>query len=213
MLGLGRGAAQEEVKAAYRRLALEIHPDRRGADDGGEKFSRVNEAYRVLKGAGREEAAPRPRPPPPPPERGARRPPGGGGGGSPPEQDWSRHTREFEEGNPGFWKEYERNFWKEYEKTVNADGRNGEYEKAKERGPRPDLFVDVDPSLCIACQSCETIAPGVFSIDKNSNLNPKSRVINMRGEGRNKIMNAAETCPTKAIIVEDRGEGRRLYPL
>ena len=150
------------------------------------------------------------------PGRGRTASGGGGGGpsaGRPPEQDWSKYTSEFEESNPGFWKEYERNFWKEYERTVNADGRNGEYDRASEPREQPNLFVEVDPSLCIACQSCETIAPAVFSIDKKSNLNPKSRVINMRGAGLNKIMNAAETCPTKAISVDDTDAKRRLYPL
>jgi len=37
-------------------------------------------------------------------------------------------------------------------------------------------------------------------------------VINPRGAGLNKIMNAAETCPTKAIIVENIDTKERLYP-
>ncbi|KKN03574.1 hypothetical protein LCGC14_1106430, partial [marine sediment metagenome] len=31
--------------------------------------------------------------------------------------------------------------------------------------------------------------------------------------GFNKIMNAAETCPTKAIIVENKDTKERFYPL
>ena len=224
-LNVGPRATREEIKAAYRRLALKCHPDR-GSSDGGRQFQAINEAYGVLKdgivGAGAAEGRGRQRPegrpqgrqrqePPPRPRGGPRG--GGPSAGRPPEQDWSKYTSEFEESNPSFWKEYERNFWKEYERTVNADGRNGEYDRASEPREQPDLFVEVDPSLCIACQSCETIAPAVFSIDKKSNLNPKSRVINMRGAGLNKIMNAAETCPTKAISVDDRDAKRRLYPL
>ena len=225
-LNVGPRATREEIKAAYRRLALKCHPDR-GSSDGGRQFQAINEAYGVLKdGAGDAAAAAgkgRGRPGPewrpqerrrePPRPRGPRVGGGGPSAGRPPEQDWSKYTSEFEESNPGFWKEYERNFWKEYERTVNADGRNGEYDRASEPREQPNLFVEVDPSLCIACQSCETIAPAVFSIDKKSNLNPKSRVINMRGAGLNKIMNAAETCPTKAISVDDTDAKRRLYPL
>ena len=37
-------------------------------------------------------------------------------------------------------------------------------------------------------------------------------VIDQKGAGVNKIMNAAETCPTKAIIVEDKDSKERLYP-
>jgi ferredoxin len=44
-------------------------------------------------------------------------------------------------------------------------------------------------------------------------MNPKSHVINRQGAGINKIMNAAQTCPTKAIIVEDQDKRARLYPL
>ena len=70
----------------------------------------------------------------------------------------------------------------------------------------------MDQSLCIGCCSCETIAPDVFTVDKLSRMNPKSKVINQKGAGINKIMNAAETCPTKAIIVEDEDSKERLYP-
>ena len=55
--------------------------------------------------------------------------------------------------------------------------------------------------MCIGCCSCETIAPGVFEINKNTRFNPKSSVINQKGAGINKIMSAAETDPTKAIRV------------
>ena len=231
-LNVGPHATREEVKAAYRRLALECHPDR-GSSDGGRRFQAISEAYGVLKdgiagaaagagaagggqarqGQGQQQRQQRPPPHRQQGRRGPRGRPGGPPGGGIPEEDWSRHTSEFEESNPGFWKEYERNFWKEYERTINADGRNGEHERAREPREQPNLFVEVDPSLCIACQSCETIAPAVFSIDKKSNLNPKSRVINMRGAGLNRIMNAAETCPTKAISVDDTDAKRRLYPL
>ena len=70
----------------------------------------------------------------------------------------------------------------------------------------------MDPSLCIACCSCETIAPEVFVVDKLTNLNPKSRVHNQKGASYKKIMNAAETCPTKAIFVEEKETKKRLYP-
>jgi ferredoxin len=43
-------------------------------------------------------------------------------------------------------------------------------------------------------------------------MNPKSNVINPRGAKSDKIMDAAQTCPTKAIRVEERDTKRRLYP-
>ena len=90
-----------------------------------------------------------------------------------PEQDWSKYTKEFEEGNPDFWKEYEKQFWEEYNARIRSDGKNGEYEKAEEPKKQPNLFVNVDESLCIGCCSCEIIAPNVFEINKQTQSNPK----------------------------------------
>ena len=50
VLGLARGCASEEVKAAYRKLAKEFHPDTNQGDNGCEhKFKEISEAYDVLK--------------------------------------------------------------------------------------------------------------------------------------------------------------------
>ncbi len=49
ILGVPRNATQEEIKKAYRRLALKYHPDRnRGNKEAEEKFKEINEAYAVL---------------------------------------------------------------------------------------------------------------------------------------------------------------------
>ncbi|MBI3975811.1 MAG: molecular chaperone DnaJ [Armatimonadetes bacterium] len=49
ILGIGQGATQNEVKAAYRRLAREFHPDVRKDDpQADERFKEINEAYYVL---------------------------------------------------------------------------------------------------------------------------------------------------------------------
>jgi hypothetical protein len=45
-LQLPRGASADDVRAAYRRLAREHHPDRAGAD--GAAMTRINQAYEVL---------------------------------------------------------------------------------------------------------------------------------------------------------------------
>jgi len=46
ILGVGRGATQEEIKKAFRKLAHKYHPDKEGGDEA--KFKEINSAYQVL---------------------------------------------------------------------------------------------------------------------------------------------------------------------
>jgi len=48
ILGLSKSASAEEIKRAYRKLALEWHPDRNKSTEAAEKFKQINEAYAVL---------------------------------------------------------------------------------------------------------------------------------------------------------------------
>jgi molecular chaperone DnaJ len=50
VLGCKKGAPPTEIKAAYRKLAMELHPDRNPGDHTAEvKFKEINEAYDILK--------------------------------------------------------------------------------------------------------------------------------------------------------------------
>jgi molecular chaperone DnaJ len=52
LLGVGRDADNSQIKAAYRKLALQYHPDRNpGNKEAEEKFKSLNEAYAVLSDA------------------------------------------------------------------------------------------------------------------------------------------------------------------
>ncbi len=54
VLEVGRNASGDEVKKAYRRLALKYHPDRNpGSKEAEEKFKEASEAYEVLRDAER----------------------------------------------------------------------------------------------------------------------------------------------------------------
>jgi curved DNA-binding protein len=48
-LGVGRNASAEEIKHAYRKLAMQYHPDRNPGDKAAEeRFKEINEAHQVL---------------------------------------------------------------------------------------------------------------------------------------------------------------------
>ncbi len=47
VLGVAKGASADEIKKAFRKLAVKYHPDKEGGDET--KFKEVNEAYEILK--------------------------------------------------------------------------------------------------------------------------------------------------------------------
>ncbi|AWX42843.1 chaperone protein DnaJ [Metamycoplasma cloacale] len=48
VLGIAKNATEKEIKSAYRKLAMQYHPDRNKAADAEEKFKEATEAYDVL---------------------------------------------------------------------------------------------------------------------------------------------------------------------
>ena len=49
ILGVSKDADSDEIKKAFRKLALKYHPDRNAGDkEAEEKFKEINEAYQVL---------------------------------------------------------------------------------------------------------------------------------------------------------------------
>jgi molecular chaperone DnaJ len=51
VLGVPKGASQEDIKKAFRRLAMQYHPDRNKDDGAEQKFKEAGEAYEVLSDA------------------------------------------------------------------------------------------------------------------------------------------------------------------
>ena len=50
VLGVDRSASSEELKKAYRKVAMKYHPDRNpGDEEAEEKFKEVNDAYQQIK--------------------------------------------------------------------------------------------------------------------------------------------------------------------
>ena len=228
----------DDIKYSYRKLTLELHPDRNKNESNGRQFKNVLEAYHFLKSQDRLKNSHYK-------DKFAGKKSGSGQNNyesknnyekyskqNSPEEDWSRFTKDFEM-DENFWRGYEKSFWGDYEirnkkKSEKSNfgqafwNENQENVNPKQKKKhqddyttsyKHDLSVDVDKSLCIACCSCETIAPNVFVIDKVKMINPKSHVYNQYGASEGKIMDAAETCPTKAIKVDERKSGRKIYPL
>ncbi len=78
--------------------------------------------------------------------------------------------------------------------------------------PESRYHIIIEPSLCLAFGSCETLAPNVFAVEKDKPINPKAIVKSETGAEFETILDAAKTCPTKAIIIIDRYSGERIFP-
>ena len=215
-----------DIKYAYRKLALELHPDRNQKEKNGDRFKIILEAYHYLKKQHKlknsnQQNARKSKHDRTQQQRQYNEQNSG--------EDWSKFTKDFET-NQEFWSKYEKAFWDDYELNTNKKSNtdhfknafwdeskqnlNEKYEKKEyeKQEHAHNLSVNIDESLCIGCCSCETIAPKVFSVDKLKHINPKSSVHNIYGANEEKIMDAAETCPTKAILVDDNGSKRRIFP-
>ena len=52
-LDVPRNATQDDIKRAFRRLAMQYHPDRNSEDGAEARFKEINEAYEILSDAER----------------------------------------------------------------------------------------------------------------------------------------------------------------
>ncbi len=69
------------------------------------------------------------------------------------------------------------------------------------------MKVRVDRELCSGVSNCVVIAPTVFELDEEN----KAIVLEPGSVEEKTLWEAAESCPTHAIIKED-DEGNQLYP-
>jgi curved DNA-binding protein CbpA len=206
ILGVSQYAKYREIKAAYRRLALKYHPDRNSSPVSENSIKIINAAFEVLS------------------DKDKRR-----------QYDEKlfnsimlRRKKEDTETQPSsshtssstaYSDSDHNNSHDNYDSTYLRKGkRNGVSVKGgssvrKMFGKTKGRYqITIEPSLCMAYGSCETLAPDVFEVDKYKILNPKARVKSETGNDFGSILDAAETCPTKAIIIKDRYTGRQIYP-
>ncbi len=69
------------------------------------------------------------------------------------------------------------------------------------------MQVRVDRDLCIGVGNCVVFAPTVFKLDEEN----KAVVLDPSSVDDDTLLEAAESCPEQAIIVED-DEGHQLFP-
>ena len=208
ILGVSQYAKYREIKAAYRRLALKYHPDRNNSPVSENSIKIINAAFEVLSDKDKRRQYD---------EKLVnsiilhRK-----------KEDTKSHTSSSHaSSSTGYSDSDYNNSHNNYDNTYLRKGkRNGLDVKSEgESSIRNTLgktkgryHISIEPSLCMAFGSCETLAPNVFEVDKNKMLNPKATVKSETGNDFESILNAAETCPTKAIILRDRYTGRQIYP-
>ncbi len=68
--------------------------------------------------------------------------------------------------------------------------------------------IKVVRDLCISAASCVAVSPSVFQLDGES----KAIIIEEGTDEAENILMAAQSCPTKAIIVTDAETGEQVWP-
>jgi ferredoxin len=76
--------------------------------------------------------------------------------------------------------------------------------------------IHVDWNSCMGAASCVELAPKVFRLDwekKKSIFDPAPLVLlDEKGADPERIFYAAQSCPYRAIVLEDEETGERIYP-
>lgn len=221
-LGVSEHASYQEIKRAYRRLARKYHPDRNGSDVSVDITKRINAAFEVLSDKDKREqydkadlnynnitSAESEKSNEDNKDKQNKAP-----------TDSVTHNRNNNNNDA-----YSENFTNNdsYSKYESVDDKNDYTRSAKFRTdetvstgpidtPKGRFHIIVEPSLCMAFGSCETLAPGIFVVEKNKRINPKARVESETAGTFDDILDAAQTCPTKAILIIDRYTGEQIYP-
>jgi len=74
-------------------------------------------------------------------------------------------------------------------------------------GKTPALRIEIDRRCCTAMGDCMRTAPGVFEIDEHG----IAIVVDAAAADRERLILAAENCPTQAIRLYEL-QGKRVYP-
>ena len=208
-LGILKQASSIEVKIAYRRLARKYHPDR-NSDVSDDVMKNINIAFEVLSDPDKrkeydEKII----------DRALENSDKVDNRHDNDDANRGNHQSYDEIGSPSSYGDTAVDHFSSY---YSIDDMYFKSQQAKITAkntleiPKGRYQIIVEPSLCLAFGSCETLAPKVFVVEKDKPINPKAVVMSETGTDFETILDAAKTCPTKAIIIIDRYSGERIYP-
>ena len=186
ILGVSHNANFLEIKKSYRKLARKYHPDRNKSPLAEETIKKINEAFEILS------------------DRRKRK-------------QYDLEASNIYDATESTIEEKEENL----STQLQRNSHNFTGPESKSNLGHNNLLLDtiksrfhilIEPSLCLAFGGCETIAPKVFVVDKSKHINPKAKVQSETADTLDRIVMAAQACPTKAIKIIDRYTGNQIYP-
>jgi DnaJ-class molecular chaperone len=210
ILGVSQDAKYREIKAAYRRLALKYHPDRNSSPVSENSIKIINAAFEVLSDRDKrrqydEKAIYN--------NKANKKKDQTQSSSSSPHVNSSSNTVYSNSDRSSSDDEF-------HNTDIKKGNRNETDVKSGNVSSLTNIFhksvghihITIEPTLCMAFGSCETLAPNVFVVDKDKMINPKATLKSGTGDDFEAILAAAQTCPTKAIIIRDRYTGEQIYP-
>jgi molecular chaperone DnaJ len=186
ILGVSQGANFQEIKKSYRKLAKKYHPDRNKSAHAEEIIKKINQAFETLSDRRKRKQYDRE--------------------SSNIFDQKDSNNEEKEESLSDQKQTNSHNFTK-----LESENNLG-YDNLLLDTVRSRFHILIEPSLCLAFGGCESIAPKVFVVDKSKHINPKARVESETADTLDRIVMAAQACPTKAIKIIDRYTGNQIYP-
>ena len=208
ILGISQYAKYSEIKVAYRRLALKYHPDRNSSPFAEDAIKRINAAFEILSDKDKRRQY----------DKAAVFNSISQNKEKNQTQPYSSYTYD---NNSVYSDSDHSNTGNDYDFNLKQDDKNDADDKSERTttttnnilGKSKSRFqIIVEPTLCMAFGSCEILAPNVFVVEKDKMINPKAKVKSETGADFETIVAAAQTCPTKAIIIIDRYTGEQIYP-
>jgi len=183
-----------EIKRSYRRLVRKYHPDRNGNSRSEENIKRINQAYEILS------------------DRDKRRVYDSEALVNEQIREPANETTNDLIGQSSHRAKGQAEAFSRSNKLRRTHSTIPNSSISMLDVPRSRFHIIIDPSLCLAFGGCETISPRVFTVDKNKRINPKAKVLSETADSLERIVLAAQACPTKAISIIDRYTGDQIYP-